>query len=281
MNQTLDLITVIKELYTLTGFRIAIYDTSLIEICSYPKVLSKFCQYIQETKVCLNQCIANDKHAFKQVQLTQKPYIYRCHMGLYEAVSPLYQHGVLSGYLMMGQTKDSLDSSIDTIQGKLQLYEHRAPLDAQQLKDLIDSIPNVSKDKISSYVNILRICASYITMNNTWKIPSHALAHKVAKYIQINYGKSITLVDLCTLYQCSKSTLSLSFKEEYHMSVIEYLTNIRLQHAYQYLEHSTLSIKEISYLTGYQDPNYFTKSFQKKYTMTPSAYRASLSSSNQ
>ena len=42
--------------------------------------------------------------AFRKVQDEKRLHIYKCYLGLYEAVAPLYSFGTLTGYLMMGQT---------------------------------------------------------------------------------------------------------------------------------------------------------------------------------
>ena len=48
MTEQIELITVLKELHNISGFRISVYDTSFHEICAYPNELSGFCKYVQE-----------------------------------------------------------------------------------------------------------------------------------------------------------------------------------------------------------------------------------------
>lgn len=66
------------------------------------------------------------------------------------------------------------------------------------------------------------------------------------------------------------------FKEEAGENFIEYLTKVRIAHAKELLRNPALSIKEICILSGYSDPNYFSRIFKKQEGLTPSEYRDSM-----
>jgi signal transduction histidine kinase/ligand-binding sensor domain-containing protein/DNA-binding response OmpR family regulator len=55
-------------------------------------------------------------------------------------------------------------------------------------------------------------------------------------------------------------------------SPLEFIRTIRLQHAAQLLEKSQLSVSEIAYKVGFNNPKYFTKYFKEEYKVLPSAY---------
>ncbi len=63
------------------------------------------------------------------------------------------------------------------------------------------------------------------------------------------------------------------FKEKKNCTVMQYLENVRLKKARELLETSSLSISDISLMVGYNDPNYFARSFKKVYELTPREYR--------
>ena len=52
----------------------------------------------------------------------------------------------------------------------------------------------------------------------------------------------------------------------------EFIRNIRLRRAAQLLEDAAIDIAEAAYLTGFNDPSYFSACFKKQYGVTPSAY---------
>ena len=54
----------------------------------------------------------------------------------------------------------------------------------------------------------------------------------------------------------------------------EFIRDIRLKRAVQLIGQKHLTISEISFMTGYNNPKYFTKVFRKHYGMSPTEYRA-------
>jgi YesN/AraC family two-component response regulator len=273
MGEQIELITMLKELHNISGFRISVYDTEFKEISAYPKELNSFCKYIQECKKGKESCKEYDTKAFEKVKQTKETYIYRCKFGLYEAVSPLYHFGILSGYLMMGQTLDNDEKS------KAFVYQSSSEYakDKERLLDCINHIPLSSKDKISSCISIMKICADYITLSNRWKESEKEFSSRIKKYINQHYQEKITLDSLSDVFYCSRSTLTTNFKNSFHISIIEYLTKVRIEHAIKLLDNESMSIKNIAIACGYSDQNYFTKVFQKATGLTPRDYRLSLS----
>ena len=59
------------------------------------------------------------------------------------------------------------------------------------------------------------------------------------------------------------------------MSVISYITDLRIKKAKDLLEHSDLKTGEISEAVGIHDPAYFSVVFKKYTGMSPKAYKSS------
>lgn len=272
MGDQIELITILKELHNISGFRISVYDVEFKEISAYPKELTSFCKYIQECKEGKESCNKCDAKAFSRVNQTREAYIYRCSFGLYEAVSPLYHFGILSGYLMMGQTLDNDEKSKELVYQSSSKYAN----DKERLLECINNIPISSKDKISSCISIMKICADYITLSNRWKVSEKELSSRVKKYINQHYMENITLDSLSNVFYCSRSTLTTNFKNSFQISITQYLTGVRLEHAMKLLDNKDLSIKNISIACGYTDQNYFAKVFHKATGLTPRDYRLSI-----
>lgn len=269
MLESMNLENIIKELHTISGFRISLYNLEREEIYAYPQSLSGFCRLIHENPKALSLCHHYDNEAFAQATETGEAYVYRCCFGLYEAVAPLYHYDVLSGYLMMGQTLDSLLSS--------QSYTYSAALpyikNPSLLKNAIENIPIRSKEQILSCISIMEICAAYITLSNRLNTPAKDLPSQIEQYLRQHYQSKITLNQLCHTFYCSRATLTTSFRKMFHTSINEYLTKIRLEKAVTLLKNHSLSIEFVAEQCGFSDQNYFTKVFRKKYSITPSQYR--------
>ena len=115
MDTKLNTIEILKDFHRVTGARISLHDLDYNEIASYPESLSDFCQKVQRKPKNKNRCIDADLKAFETVRKTGEAYSYKCHCGLIEIVAPIYNYGILSGYVIMGQITDSKSSSEENI----------------------------------------------------------------------------------------------------------------------------------------------------------------------
>ncbi|MCR5250610.1 MAG: response regulator [Lachnospiraceae bacterium] len=97
---------------------------------------------------------------------------------------------------------------------------------------------------------------------------------KLAKeYIGDNFARDISLDDVSRAVNISPYYFSKLFKEATGENFIEYLTNIRIEKAKELLTGGDLSMKEICSMCGYQDPNYFSRTFKKNVGLTPTEYK--------
>ena len=57
------------------------------------------------------------------------------------------------------------------------------------------------------------------------------------------------------------------------LAPVEYVRDVLLQHAAEFLLQNDYTIKEVSYMVGMNDAKYFSRCFKNKYRMTPTEYR--------
>ena len=105
---------------------------------------------------------------------------------------------------------------------------------------------------------------------------SESIISKAKTYIDQNFSKELTLDEVSRSVNISPYYFSKLFKEESGENFIEYLTKVRISHAKELLKNPALSIKEICVMSGYSDPNYFSRIFKKQEDVTPSEYRERL-----
>ena len=108
---------------------------------------------------------------------------------------------------------------------------------------------------------------------NTPTAPAALLIQRVCAYIDENYSQNIHLDELCDIAGFSKCYFSRIFKQYCRMSIVDYITQRRLEKTKELLQNPKLSVKEISYLVGYQDANYLTAVFKKWEKISPTDYR--------
>ena len=224
---------------------------------------------IHENHTEYEKCRACDMTACQQALSTRSTYIYKCRYGFTEAVSPLYNFGTLTGFLMMGQI---FESGADGRIVNTDLSEIKA-LGEDYERSLLE-IPKVSSDMVKSYVKIMTICAQYLTLSNAIPSTKPTIAETAKKFIFDNYRSKITINDICAEVGCSKSTLITSFKKQYGITVNNYITEVRLSEAASMLSVSEKPIGEIAAATGFSDQSYFSKVFSAKFGVSPSEYKA-------
>jgi two-component system response regulator YesN len=95
---------------------------------------------------------------------------------------------------------------------------------------------------------------------------------KALGYIRENFGAGIQLGDAAEHARISASHLSRLFAEHLKSNFIDYLTDLRIGEAERLLKEGKLNVKEIAAAAGYQDPNYFSKTFKKITGVLPTQY---------
>lgn len=95
----------------------------------------------------------------------------------------------------------------------------------------------------------------------------------ICNYINENYSEKITLNAIADSVGFSKYYISRLFKQHMGVTIIDYLIKVRLDKAKELLGKGDYSIKQICFMIGYSDPNYFTWSFKKYLGVSPIKYR--------
>ena len=91
-------------------------------------------------------------------------------------------------------------------------------------------------------------------------------------YIEQHYTSEISLDDVAKFVGISPQHFSKIFKMETGTNYVDWLSDLRIEQAKKYLSSGERTIKEICYLVGYKDPNYFSRIFKKIVGMSPSEY---------
>ncbi|MEK4154161.1 helix-turn-helix domain-containing protein [Paenibacillus sp. FSL R10-2779] len=95
---------------------------------------------------------------------------------------------------------------------------------------------------------------------------------EVRKYIEENFTKHLSLAHLANLSGLSSSYFSSAFKQEYILSPMEYVTQLRIQKAKQLLQKEDVRLKFIAEAVGYSDEFYFSRVFKKVEGISPTMY---------
>lgn len=103
---------------------------------------------------------------------------------------------------------------------------------------------------------------------------SRLLVEKAKEYIDKNYTEyDLSVEKLCSYLHVSPTYFSTIFKRETEMNFVNYLTSVRLEEALKLLKTTDDKTYIIAGKVGYQEANYFSYVFKRKYGIAPSRYR--------
>lgn len=97
--------------------------------------------------------------------------------------------------------------------------------------------------------------------------------HKAVSYINENYACDFTNEFLAEKYNLSLGRFEHIFKAETGISPSAYRQKLRIENAKSLLSSTSLSVLEISMLSGFSDQLYFSRIFKRKTGVSPSEYR--------
>ncbi|WMJ80545.1 response regulator [Clostridium sp. MB40-C1] len=96
---------------------------------------------------------------------------------------------------------------------------------------------------------------------------------RALNYIEKNFRENIMLKDVANYMKFSTTYLSKRFKKDMGTNFNKYLTQRRIEEAKKLLENTNISINDLAFDVGYNEPNYFCKVFKKLEGVTPLEYR--------
>lgn len=86
-------------------------------------------------------------------------------------------------------------------------------------------------------------------------------------------GDALTIADICRLTHYGRAHLFEQFKAATGRSVMACYAALRIDAAKRLLRETDLSVAQIADRLGFDTPNYFSKTFRRLTSVTPSAYR--------
>lgn len=99
------------------------------------------------------------------------------------------------------------------------------------------------------------------------------LTHQAVIYIKNNLHANLTVKDTAKELSVHPDYLSHQFSKEMGMTFIAFLNQERCRQAASFLKHTSLQVKQISAVVGFNTISYFTKQFSHFYGKTPRDFR--------
>lgn len=143
----------------------------------------------------------------------------------------------------------------------------------EELQSVLDEAFSLAENDRNVSGSRDTIQASKLQNEENGSVRMNAVAHEIRLFIETNYTKDISLQDIAAAMGYSDAYFCKLFKQCFDKNFITYLNDFRTQKAIELLGDVTVSIKDVSYKTGYRDANYFARIFKRNTGLTPSEYR--------
>ena len=150
----------------------------------------------------------------------------------------------------------------------------------EQLIKIYEAKNDESESKITTQVRTKIILLQFIL--EMWKkgfviendtSGRNTVEKEMVSYIQQNFTGKISLREFGEQFHLSEKYISRYFKEHFHITLSQYVTYLRLEHAKQLLQDTDIPVTDVAMQSGYQNVSYFIRSFQKAYAVSPLKYR--------
>ncbi|MDF2510928.1 MAG: response regulator [Herbinix sp.] len=102
---------------------------------------------------------------------------------------------------------------------------------------------------------------------------ANSIIEKADKYILEHYNEDISLDEIAQHVNLSSYYFSRFYKNATGTNFTDKMVMLRMDKAKELLKQEELSVKDVSYMVGYSDPNYFSKIFKKVTGFNASEYK--------
>lgn len=259
---------ILTDFYNFTGVTITIFDAEFNTVTGYPDFMPAYCAKVREDGERHKNCLKSDIAACKKSCELRGSYSYICHAGVNETVTPVYYENIIVGYILFGQYARSGDS-LKTVKDCADSYG----LNLEEMKEYHSNLKVLSENQVSSAINILKICIAKIWLDELIKLEDNMLTASIQVFIGNNLNLALTADFLCRKFLINKKQLYALFKENFNMTVKEYILNKKIDLAIHLLRTTKKPLAEISSLIGFSDYNNFIQRFKKQTGVTPHRFR--------
>ncbi len=100
--------------------------------------------------------------------------------------------------------------------------------------------------------------------------------NEAIRYMSENYDKQITTRTLANMAHISEGYFCQMFKDVTGKTAMEYLNHLRVDKAEKMLQRTEMTVTETAFCCGFENANYFSRTYKKIKGVTPQSSRQSL-----
>jgi AraC-like DNA-binding protein len=261
---------VCDDVETATGIKTVLFGADKRILHAQKDSMCAFCSKVRELPEMREACRTCDHRGIIGCEDGQEIHIYRCHMGLVEAVAPIMENGIPIAYLMFGQIlaengRDAVRHAIDRLPEKA---------DKAALHKLLTALPETSESRIRAAARVLAMCASYVHLKAMISAPREDPAHRVAAFITAHLSDpALSVSMLCTAVGLSRTALYEIFRQTFGKGIRAYIHEKRAREAHRLLQGTDHSVERIAAEVGLRGRDQLTALLKRIYGKSPRQIR--------
>ncbi len=302
----MDILREVREVfYANTGLSISFRFRGVKEpIDFYPAwERNEFCKLIQSSSRGRQRCRISDQKGDSQPD-KGSCHIYRCHAGLTDAVISLWSKDLNIGAVYTGQvlTRPPDKYLFEEVWKNLQDLN----LEYDMIKEAFFQVKFIHPETLKQNLKFLSLISNYVAaaehelylrrkneelerklreltlavltqertgIRRTGNDPHHHIIDNAVCFIHNNYRSRLTLKDVAAAVNLSPAYFSRLFSKLTGQTFSVYLTTIRIEKAKQLLSSTSKPVKAVLRETGFNDYNYFNRTFKGAVGIPPARYR--------
>ena len=234
-----------------------------------------FCRMINDLPEGHRRCVACDRCKIQRYTAEKGFQLYRCHVGICEAIMPLYDKKRPLAYLAVGCYLDDspLEGQWDNTRA---LVADWWPGDLEALHGAFLQFQQYTQEEIQAYAETLEALSSYIRLKGMIQAAERTDLQKLELHLDQHYMERLSLASISKELQIGRTKLCALAKELSGGRTLSHLiAQRRIGEAKRLLLQSAFPISDVAEAVGISDYNYFTKVFRSVTGTTPSAFRKS------
>ena len=148
------------------------------------------------------------------------------------------------------------------------------PVDYDELTGILFSaIRWLENEKLSSTSQPITVKSAEDGGWNKGLDSEKRIEYQIKDYVKEHLSQSISIQEIAEELKFSPTHIMRTFKQKTGMSILDYITETRLETAKKILTESDIPIRTVADMVGYDDYSYFTRIFKKQIGEPPLQYR--------
>jgi len=274
-----------QHLHSLSGMHIGIHDIERMYSVSAGDECENLCHYCQKSCALFKQkCICSDEEHLSRLYRTRQKIIYCCHLGLTEVLLPVTVEEKFLGVLFLGQVRIIPDENMTFERVYARLSKEYPDVICEDTRNTLEKAYHntavITQEKLESLIGLAEFAGKGVHIDrwlNHFKLTSEVIVQQYLAYLDLAHLSlaEFSVSNIAERLNISYSQLNRISTALYGQPLKQYVLDVKIRVAAALLkEQPKLTIVEVSRRVGIDNPNYFSKLFQKRMGCRCSDYKA-------